>query len=168
MIITNHACERFLERELGYITWTMDYIIKARNYLKTFVCKFKHKNLYNNAKEKLLYVLVDKLVLIFNQTKEVLITLYPFSENKLDYFEHENCKQIPLPKKYQILKTSKGKYPEPNLLSISITETKNKIHITVNDRKKPYNPSGCFETICKAEKFISDYTKFYNSNFVIN
>ena len=62
--ITIHACERFLERELGYITWTIDDIIKARKYLRTFISNNKHKNLVKKE-NKIWHVLVDKLILVF-------------------------------------------------------------------------------------------------------
>lgn len=165
--ITNHACERFLERELGYITWTSDDIRKARKVLKSFVYSYKHKTLYKDIKEKILFVLVDKFILIFNERKKVLLTLYPFNEKKINYLEQQSCKQIKIPKKFQALKV-KGKYPEPNFLSVSISETKNKIHISINDHNNPYNLSGCFGSIDNAQKFIDDYTKFYKKNFVMS
>jgi len=69
-------------------------------------------------------------------------------------------------KKFKVLGI-KGNYPNPLLLCVSITEHKKKIHITVNDLIKPYNPSGCFASIESAEKFIGDYEKFYYS-YLIN
>jgi len=55
-----------------------------------------------------------------------------------------------------------GVYPDPNLLSVSISEAKKKIHITINDVENPYNLAGCFGSVEKAEKFIADYDEFYN------
>ena len=77
--ITNHACERYLERELGYITWTIDDINRARKYLRTFISSNKHKNL-DKKENKIWHVLVDKFIMVFSKAKKVLITLYPTNE----------------------------------------------------------------------------------------
>ena len=178
--ITTHACERFLERELGYITWTVDDINRVRQYLKTFISSHRHKNL-DKKESKIWHVLVDKLVLVFTKAKKVLITLYPFKEQSdkelIDYSkERFDCSKAKnnntsdlhifeesnIPKKFKVLGV-KGYYPNPSLLSVSITETKKKIHITVNDPKKSYNPSGCFCSVENAERFIKRYTEFYYS-----
>lgn len=164
MYITTHACERYLERELGFITWTTDDIKRARKCLLSFICSHKHQNLCKK-KDKIVHVLIEKLVLVFSKAKEVLITLYPMDQERVDYLnnkkhEPKRKKLIPTPK-LEALKI-KGRYPDPKLLSISITETKKKIHITINDDKNPFNLSGVFATIEKAQKFISDYTTFYN------
>jgi len=44
MIITTHACERYLERGLGFTTWTKDDILRARKYLKAFIYSHKKWN----------------------------------------------------------------------------------------------------------------------------
>jgi len=153
--ITTHACERFLERELGYITWTIDDIIRARKYLIT----------------RIWHVIVDKFILVFTKAKKVLITLYPSDEETIDYlkgnitYDIDILEESNIPKMFKPLGV-KGKYPDPSLLSVSITEHKKKIHITVNDLKKPYNPSGCFCSVEKTEKFIIDYTEFYSCYLV--
>lgn len=171
--ITTHACERFLERELGYITWTIDDIKKARKYLKTFIHSYKHLNL-DKKSSNTKHVLINGLIMVFTKAKEVLITLYRTSEEQIDYFL--NKKVNPKPKKSEIIKTFdkvklskkiaklaiKGQYPSPKLLSISITEHKKKIHITVNDPENPWNPSGIFGSIEKAQEFINEYAEFYN------
>ena len=168
--ITTHACERFLERELGYITWTIDDIIRARKYLITFISSHKHKNL-NKKKNRIWHVIVDKFILVFTKAKKVLITLYPSDEETIDYlkgnitYDIDILEESNIPKMFKSLGV-KGNYPDPSLLSVSITEHKKKIHITVNDLKKPYNPSGCFCSVEKAEKFIIDYTEFYSCYLV--
>lgn len=79
MHITNHACERFLERELGYITWTKKDIDNARKYLKSFVSSNKHLNLSMSKKDNRVYqVLVGKFIMVINKAKKALITLYPY------------------------------------------------------------------------------------------
>jgi hypothetical protein len=43
--ITNHACERYLERILGFVTWTKDDIDYARKQIISIINTHKHKNL---------------------------------------------------------------------------------------------------------------------------
>jgi len=153
--ITDHACERFLERELGYITWTMEDIFKTRDYLRIFISSHKHKNI-NKTSNRICHVLVDKLILVFRKAKKILVTLYPFSEKAIQtiitksmYIEFIKN----LPKKFNKLER-KGRYPNPNLLSISMSGTKKRIHIEVNNPEKSYNLSGCFSAIEHAENLL--------------
>jgi len=174
MIITTHACERYLERCLGFVTWNSDDILRARKYLEAFIYNHKHKNLCKR-KSEIMHVLVNKLILVFSKAKEVLITLYPFDEKKINYLNYKSMNNQSSKNEFKVLKGNKmtfieklielgvsGAYPDPKLLSISISEAKKKIHITINDVENPYNLAGCFGSFEKAEKFIDDYTDFYN------
>jgi len=165
MIITTHACERYLERELGFITWNIDDIYRARKYLNSFIRSHKHQNLCKK-KSEIMHVLVDKLILVFTKAKEVLITLYPMDEDRVNYLN--NKKHQPTVTKINNTPITKfkrlavnGNYPDPRLLSVSITETKKKIYISINDPKNPYNLSGCYESIDQAQTYIDDYAEFY-------
>ena len=147
MIITNHACERYLQRSLGYISWTKEDITKTREYLWKYIHSQEHINISTKFDETMC-VIVGELILIIKKVKNIILTIYT---------------KIPMTtlEKLESLKVN-GVYPDPKLLSVAITSTKKKIYIIINN-VKPRNVSGIFGSVEKAEKFISDYTEFYNS-----
>jgi len=135
---------------------------------------------------EVLHVLVNKLIIVLTKTKDVILTLYPSSKSNLQWLDanKSELKQVNRTKKVKKIKDIikrkdivpspfifnkiqfKKEYPDPQLLSFSISDTKKKIHITINYIENPYNLAGCFGSIEKAQKFIDDYTEFYNSKII--
>lgn len=154
LVITDHACERYID----YIDpYAFDFQ-QIRKKILSFLCSNKHRIFYKT--EKVMYVSIGDLIVIFNKTKRILITLYPATEKKIIVLR---CLEgVELNKhRFENRMKIKKHYINPDKLTIGISKTKSEYFITVNATKN-YNISGCFSSTEKAQKFIDDYTQFYN------
>lgn len=126
--ITNHACERYLERILGFVTWTKGDINNARKQILNIIYTHKHKHL-DKKNCQIKHVLINEIIMVFAKAKKKLITLYPSNEEALNYFlERKQSSSLHKSKVIENLKNEtiskrisnlgiKGNYPDPKLLS---------------------------------------------------
>lgn len=81
MVITKHACERYLERMEGVDTRTKKDMSHSKRKIINVIGNNKQKVLFKD--DHIMYVLIKEMILVFDKEEDTLITLYPSTEKKV-------------------------------------------------------------------------------------